>query len=200
LILAIAYNDVSKLQEQLRFLEQHRLSIEKARGAYQKQFEIGQRSLLDLLDTENEVFQAGRSHVNAVHDLFIAYVRTLAGMGKLVTSLGLTRLETADLPELLGVSADAPESCPPDAPLAINIKKAELDARAIAAAKPPAPPVVADDPASLVSGQDAREVAEDDKFLQLPSEAKAENIRKEKEAAAPTKAEGEAKVQTEIKQ
>ena len=205
LILAIAYNDVSKLQEQLRFLEQHRLSIEKARGAYQKQFEIGQRSLLDLLDTENELFQARRSHVNAVHDLSIAHARTLAGMGKLVISLGLTRLETADLPELLGVSADAPESCPPDAPLAINIKKAELDARAIAAAKPPAPHVAADDPASAkpsVSEQDAKEAAEDEKFLQLPSEAKAEKIRKEKEAAAPapTKAEGEAKVETEIKQ
>lgn len=189
--LAIAYNDVSKLQEQLKFLEQHRLSIEKARGAYQKQFEIGQRSLLDLLDTENEVFQARRSYVNAEHDLAIAHVRTLAGMGRLVGSLGLTRLATADLPELLGASSDAPEGCPPEAPLAINIKKAELDARAIAAAKPPEPPAVPDDPASakpLVSGQDAKAAAEDEKFLQLPGEAKAEKIRKENEDAAHTEA------------
>lgn len=189
--LAIAYNDISKLQEQLKFLEQHRLSIEKARGAYQKQFEIGQRSLLDLLDTENEVFQARRSHVNAEHDLAIAHVRTLAGMGRLVSSLKLDRLETVDLPELLGVSSDAPEGCPPEAPLAINIRKEKLDERAIAAAKPPA----AD--GSAQPGQDAKATEEDERFLQLPGEAKAEKIRKEEAAR---KAEEEAKAQPENKQ
>ena len=183
--LAIAYNDVSKLQEQLKFLEQHRLSIEKARGAYQKQFEIGQRSLLDLLDTENEVFQARRSYVNAEHDLAIAHVRTFAGMGRLVGTLELKRPATADLPELLGASSDAPEGCPPEAPLAININKAELDARAIAAAKPPEPPAVTDNgrpPAPgapdasvvpLTPGQGAGATAEDERFLQLPGEAQA---------------------------
>lgn len=140
--LAIAYNDVWKLHEQLGYLEQHQLSIEKARGAYQKQFEIGQRTLLDLLDTENELYQARRSYINAEYDLAIAHARTLAGMGRLVSSLGLRRPETEDLPELLGVSADAPEGCPPEAPLALDIRKAELDARAIAAAKPPELPAV----------------------------------------------------------
>lgn len=138
--LAIAYNDVWKLTEQIRFLEQHQLSIEKARGAYQKQFDIGQRSLLDLLDTENELYQAKRAYTNAEHDLAIAYARTLAGMGKLVKSLELSRLQAADLPDMLGTMADAPETCPPEAPAAMNIPKAELIARAIEAAKPPAAP------------------------------------------------------------
>lgn len=168
--LAIAYNDVFKLKEQIKYLEQHRLSIEKARGAYQKQFEIGQRSLLDLLDTENEVFQARRSYVNAEHDLSIAHVRTLAGMGRLVGSLKLERLATDDLPELLGTASDAPETCPPEAPLAINIKKDELDARAVAAAKPPEQPVA-----------EAGPTAEEERFLQLPGEARAEAARIEAE-------------------
>lgn len=136
LTLAIAYNDVWKLTEQIRFLEQHRLAIEKARGAYQKQFDIGQRSLLDLLDTENELYQAKRAYTNAEHDLAIAYSRTLAGMGKLVKSLGLSRLQTAELPALPGSMADAPETCPPEAPANTTIPKEELIARAIAAAKP----------------------------------------------------------------
>lgn len=136
--LAIAYNDVWKLTEQIRFLEQHQLAIEKARGAYQKQFDIGQRSLLDLLDTENELYQAKRAYTNAEHDLAIAYARTLAGMGKLVKTLGLARLETADLPDMPGTAGDAPETCPPEAPVAMNIPKEELVARAIEAAKPPA--------------------------------------------------------------
>lgn len=141
--LAIAYNDVWKLTEQIRYLEQHQLAIEKARGAYQKQFDIGQRSLLDLLDTENELYQAKRAYTNAEHDLAIAYARTLAGMGKLVKTLGLTRLETADLPDMLGTAGDAPETCPPEAPVAMNIPKEELIARAIAAAKPPTAPPAA---------------------------------------------------------
>ena len=78
--LAIAYNDIWKLTEQLHFLEQHQLAIEKAKGAYQKQFEIGQRTLLDLLDTENELYTAKRSYVSAEYDLLTAYARTMAGM------------------------------------------------------------------------------------------------------------------------
>lgn len=137
--LAIAYNDVWKLTEQIRYLEQHQLAIEMARGAYIKQFEIGQRSLLDLLDTENELYQAKRAYVNAEFDLIAAHARTLAGMGNLAKSLGLSRLETANLPELLGTGSDAPESCPSEAPSGMEIRKDELDARAIAEAKPPEP-------------------------------------------------------------
>lgn len=133
--LAIAYNDIWKLQEQLNYLDQHQLAIEKARTAYQKQFDIGQRTLLDLLDTENELYQAKRSYVNAEYDLAIAHARTLAGMGRLVSALGISHLETADLPELIGVSSDAAENCPPEAPLALDIRKTELDARAVEEAK-----------------------------------------------------------------
>ena len=134
--LAIAYNDIWKITEQLRYLEQHQLSIEKAKGAYQKQFEIGQRTLLDLLDTENELYSAKRSYVNAGYDLLIAYARTLAGMGKLTGSLGLSRLDTPDLPELLGMSSDGPETCPPESPMSPGVHKEELVAKAIEAAKP----------------------------------------------------------------
>lgn len=140
--LAIAYNEVWKLTDQIRFLEQHQLAIEMARGAYIKQFEIGQRSLLDLLDTENELYQAKRAYTNAEFDLIAAHAKTLAGMGNLAKSLGLSRLETAHLPELLGTSSDAPESCPSEAPSGMEIRKDELNARAIAEAKAsePSPP------------------------------------------------------------
>jgi len=154
--LAIAYNDVWKLTEQIRFLEQHQLAIEKARGAYQKQFDIGQRSLLDLLDTENELYQAKRAYSNAEYDLAIAYARTLAGMGKLVKSLGLSRLQAADLPDMLGSMADAPETCPPEAPAAMNIPKEELIARAIDAAKPSATSPVAPDAEQELLAEAAR--------------------------------------------
>lgn len=123
-------------------MEQHQISIEKAKGAYQRQFELGQRTLLDLLDTENELYSAKRSYVNAQYDLFIAYARTLAGMGRLVGSLGLKKLETNDLPELLGTKTDAPETCLPEAPIPQAASKEELVKRAIEAAKPSQPILV----------------------------------------------------------
>jgi len=70
--------DIHNLSRQLGFLDQHQLAIEKAREAYRKQFDIGQRSLLDLLDTENEYFQARRAYVNATYEHAIAHARTLA--------------------------------------------------------------------------------------------------------------------------
>ncbi len=55
--ISIAYNDVNKITEQLKYLDQHQLSIEKARNAYRNQFDLGQRTLLDLLDSENKFYR-----------------------------------------------------------------------------------------------------------------------------------------------
>lgn len=126
--LAIAYNDVQRLQEQLRYLDQHQLSIEKAREAYRRQFDIGQRTLLDLLDTENEYFQARRAYANANYDRITAEARTLAGMGHLMRALDVAREDLPTASELgqdrSGV--DAAEMCPADAPSPLQIDKAAL--------------------------------------------------------------------------
>jgi len=89
--LSIAYSDVRSLSEQQRYMDQHRLSTEKAREAYRQQFDIGQRTLLDLLDSQNEYFEATRAYINAHHNQISAQARTLAGMGQLVTALGVNR-------------------------------------------------------------------------------------------------------------
>lgn len=128
---SIAYNDTRKLTEQLRYLQQHQLSIEKASAAYRKQFDIGQRTLLDLLDTENELFQARRAYTNAQHDLEVAYARTQAGMGNLLTTLGLARPEAA--PENAkdwNAGEDVADRCPPVGPQDNGQNKDQLDERA----------------------------------------------------------------------
>ena len=130
--LSIAYNDTRKLTEQLGFLDQHQLSIEKARDAYRQQFDIGQRSLLDVLDTENEVFQAKRAFANAEYDLLLAYARTHAGMGTLYSALGISRQAPDALPKLGEENdhADIAANCPAEAPQLYLVDKATLDARA----------------------------------------------------------------------
>ena len=129
---AIAWNDTRKLAEQLTYLDQHQLSTEKARDAYRKQFDIGQRSLLDLLDTENELFQARRAYANADSDLAIAHARTQAGLGNLLAALGLSRIEKEQMAELAdwAAGADMAEQCPPGGPVLYVADKAALDQRA----------------------------------------------------------------------
>ncbi|WP_397410122.1 TolC family outer membrane protein [Polaromonas sp.] len=112
--LLIAYNDSRKLKEQLGYLDQNKVSVEKARNAYRQQFDIGQRTLLDLLDTENELFQAKRAVANAEQDLNIAYARTQAGLGTLLAALELSRIETGGFPglEQWNDGEDASQHCP----------------------------------------------------------------------------------------
>ena len=67
-----------RLQEQLAHLDRNVAAIVRARDAYRQQFEIGQRSLLDLLNAENELHDAKRAEVQAQADLATAIVRTHA--------------------------------------------------------------------------------------------------------------------------
>jgi outer membrane protein, adhesin transport system len=97
-LVAIAYNNIKQLNEQVAYRKQHQDSIENARLAYRKQYDIGQRTLLDLLDTENEYFQSRRNFTNAEMDLSTAYARTYAGQGLLLSKLGVTRADVGEYP------------------------------------------------------------------------------------------------------
>ena len=130
---SIAFNDVRKLNEQLGYLDRNVVSIQKARDAYRQQFDIGQRSLLDLLNSENELYTAKRSYVVAEEDLATAIVRTYAGMGTLVASLGLKKPDSTDLaPEAQnwGIDGDASSRCPLDAIDVGGASFTQLDQRA----------------------------------------------------------------------
>ena len=144
---AIAHNDIRKLQDQLVALDRNVLAIEKARDAYRQQFDIGQRSLLDLLNAENELYTAKRSYANAETDLQLAYARTQAAKYSLTSTLGLSREAdgTQELVQDWQAADDAAQRCPVTA---IDVKATslgELDARARKLAVPAltAAPVVA---------------------------------------------------------
>ena len=153
--LLIAYNDVARLREQSGLLTQQVSLLEKTLAAYRDQYNVGQRTLLDLLDTENELLSARRSAVNADADLSLAYLRTYAGMGTLLEVLGLQRLDnsTPDKNELAEV--DPKDLCPND-PVALNPSDREaLNARAMAMLdSKPAPVPVAQAPAAASGDSD----------------------------------------------
>ncbi|MBT00350.1 MAG: agglutination protein [Oceanospirillaceae bacterium] len=84
--LELSWNAYQILGRQIEYLQQHVNSSEQTRDSYKKQFDIGQRSLLDLLDTENEVFSAKNQLAEAQLDQQIAMLRILNGMGGLLDS------------------------------------------------------------------------------------------------------------------
>lgn len=86
----IAFGDVLNLQGRLASLEQHRTASAAVLVAYREQFDIGRRSLLDVLDSENEAFQAERAYTNGEYDLQIARLYTLHSMGELMNTLSLS--------------------------------------------------------------------------------------------------------------
>ena len=86
----IAFNDIKNLSRQLPSLNEHRLSSARVRTAYLGQFKLSQRTLLDLLDSENEAYEAARAYTLAKYTQYKAIVRLLAARGMLAQSLDLT--------------------------------------------------------------------------------------------------------------
>ena len=81
-----AYETATK---QLYFFEKNRDATIKTHAAYKQQFQIGQRTLLDLLDSANEMFVSKSDFVNAKYDQLFAMYRILASMGMVHSTLGV---------------------------------------------------------------------------------------------------------------
>jgi outer membrane protein, adhesin transport system len=130
-ITSIAFSDVRKLGEQLPALERNTLASEKTRDAYRQQFDIGQRSLLDLLNSENELYTARRALLNAQIDLSTANARLLAATQRLGKQLALNVvLPPAPAAEAADAPDDRPLRCPVEVAELPTTPRSELDARA----------------------------------------------------------------------
>ncbi|MBN2647866.1 MAG: TolC family outer membrane protein [Thiotrichales bacterium] len=77
------------LGEQLIFQQQQIDSTLETLKGYRQQFSLGRRSLLDLLNTEDEYTRARIAFVTSESNYMIAKYRVLNGMGTLVDSLGI---------------------------------------------------------------------------------------------------------------
>lgn len=88
-VISLAWHSYQSVNEQIPYLEQHVNSAKNTRAAYTDQFKIGQRTLLDFLDSENELYQAQRSQISADYERQISVYRILANLGKFVDELQL---------------------------------------------------------------------------------------------------------------
>jgi adhesin transport system outer membrane protein len=92
----MAYKSV---QDRIEYLRERVASASATADAYTKQWNIGQRTLLDVLDTEAERIDAKKDFVDAEYDGIYSKYRIMNSMGKLVLSLDLQWPEEAMVDE-----------------------------------------------------------------------------------------------------
>jgi adhesin transport system outer membrane protein len=98
--------------QRLRELLREMSAIEQLRGSYFEQFRIGERSLLDLLDTQNTRFSVQVAIATADAAVKFSYFRILAATGKLLRALGIAA--PAEARTYARVDANVPETPLPE--------------------------------------------------------------------------------------
>ncbi|MCU7834878.1 MAG: TolC family outer membrane protein [gamma proteobacterium symbiont of Taylorina sp.] len=91
----IAWNAYQSSTRRADFLQKYVDSTIETRDAYDQQFQIGERTLLDLLNTENEVFSAHSENIKNQYENLIAKYRVIDSMGMLLNDLELSVLTEA---------------------------------------------------------------------------------------------------------
>ena len=86
----LSWNTMYSAQNALPDLRLHFEKSVETRNSYSQQFNLGQRTLLDLLDSENEAFTAEQNYISRVYLEVFARYRLLADMGQLLSHLGVT--------------------------------------------------------------------------------------------------------------
>jgi adhesin transport system outer membrane protein len=83
----VAFNNVRALEQQVQYLTLQLEAQDKTRRAYNDQFDRNQRTLLDLLDSQNEYFDTQRALASANINLLQAQASVLAETGVLTNAL-----------------------------------------------------------------------------------------------------------------
>ncbi|WP_373387893.1 TolC family outer membrane protein [Pseudomonas alcaligenes] len=82
--LALAWNAMENARLQTPKARDYADYTARVREAYQQQFSLGQRTLLDLLDSENELFTANRRYTEVRYTEEFSMYRVISAMGELL--------------------------------------------------------------------------------------------------------------------
>lgn len=77
------------IRDQIPSLEDYVRDSQATKDAYVKQFDLGRRTLLDLLNTENEMISARETLAAAQHDTLLNEYRLFHAMGELLFTVGV---------------------------------------------------------------------------------------------------------------
>ena len=85
-----AWQGLAEDRNRLPQLQRYAAASAQVVTAYRLQFSIGQRTLLDVLNAENELFTARSSQYTGAYALTLGELRLLAAMGRLLETLGVS--------------------------------------------------------------------------------------------------------------
>lgn len=91
----LAWNNKMAVDLRLPTLDTHKKASVKTAIAYSDQFTVGKRTLLDLLDSENEKFSSASHYVDGLFDTYIMRYRILHAYGCITHFLGTQLPPTA---------------------------------------------------------------------------------------------------------
>lgn len=83
----LAWSGMELALNQTQYLQKHVDASARTVIAYEKQFKIGKRTLLDVLNTENELFEARKAYLDAHYAGILAKYRVLNATGQLLEEM-----------------------------------------------------------------------------------------------------------------
>lgn len=83
--LSLSWNAMNNARKQTPTAREYAETTKRVRAAYQDQFGLGQRTLLDVLDSENELYNADRRYTEVRYTEEFSMYRVLATMGELLS-------------------------------------------------------------------------------------------------------------------
>jgi adhesin transport system outer membrane protein len=88
--LRLSWAAKERLAQQVYFLKQHRDYTKKTLDAYNEEFNLGRRTLLDVLDVENEFYTSRKEYVSARYNEKLANYRVIENVGNLPNMVSVT--------------------------------------------------------------------------------------------------------------
>lgn len=107
--LRLSWSAMNNARQQLPIAQEYAERSRRVRDAYQKQFSLGERTLLDVLDSENERFTAQRRMVEIRFLSLYSQYRLKARMGDLLNSLSIPAPTAGQSLSAVNTQVDLPD-------------------------------------------------------------------------------------------
>lgn len=97
--ISLSWTAYTILGKQMEYIKSHRELSEKTLKSYSEEFDLGRRTLLDILDTEEELYSAERELATAKYDYIYAQYRVLESVGILSSYIDTSFVNVVGLGE-----------------------------------------------------------------------------------------------------
>lgn len=88
-----SWDAYQSLEEEISYLQDYVEQTKNTERLYAQQFNVGRRTLLDLLDSQNELFQARKAYVGSDYDYLYSQYRVVSSMSYILDALRVNVME-----------------------------------------------------------------------------------------------------------